>query len=910
MSVAAATGAVSTQHHQATAEQIRLAQLIDDKKHDQPEVQEIIRKVLDVVANSNQEDALVALFDCDYDYEKAVALLIEKGHDVASEWRTATNHKMTKKQQQQQKTALNKNGHGGDEPDENGQQRDGSSYRGKSRGGRSRFQQQQNGSDPQNNNNQQQNDNNISQQRQRGGSGYRGRYRGSNRGGYRGNDRNYPQQQHEQQSQDANIDSSLPSDMSQGFTDVSQTNRRGGSNGKQRQWDVGNWNGETVVYSRTSKDDEQFSNLDENNVSNTLHAPSGVPNGQTSSLGISTGNNNSEQNSHQKLKPEFDPIEAARQIKNVIGIGQSQQQQQQPNAPPKPLMDLKPLMNDQQQNIGSSKSFGQNINTKVTPPPTQRIPHQPVIFSDRFDGGMNKIDVQFGSLSETFEDTSSHNTSIPISSSSSSAFYQRSQPVTSVSKQNNTSSSIQNSQRPSTTASTVQHQPTEQPSFISPTSHSNLTRPFEQQPVINQQRILPSQIQQSQQQQQQQQQPSMTMKPVVPPQYALHHQQHQMNAPNLLLQSLLYHHQQPQEAVPLDNSYDPTAFQLPSIDFNTPYYMAAPMSQQPPQQQTQARYLVSQALPPQQQQQQPQTSSNRQQSSGNVQTPPLPNSSSSSSVPSSSTSTTLPTAPKKGPAVPPGIFLSTAPPTQPAYSTAYSTTYGIPPPAGGQQTGAATYSTPYDAEHLFTNAFMQLTNAHQAQSPSGAYGSVTPPVQQQNQQQQQAHNNNDNKTMNYRAPITENLLLLQQYQQYAIQQSNSQQQGQQAPAHSPAPLSYFLGHPPSGPSYSPGPPIMYAQPTTAMAQQQQGPKQQGQQYNQNNSVSGIGVNDDYYSRGSSSASNKDTQYMYTMPAQPQQMPPPSSGQQHQGVNKQQQQQQQRATSNVYNNQQNQQRPFQ
>lgn len=120
MSVAAASGAVSTQQHQPTAEQIRLAQLIDDKKHDQPEVQDIIRKVLDVVADSNPEDALVALFDCDYDYEKTVALLIEKGHEVASEWRTATNHKTTKKQQQ--KTSSTKNGHGG-ETDENGQQR-------------------------------------------------------------------------------------------------------------------------------------------------------------------------------------------------------------------------------------------------------------------------------------------------------------------------------------------------------------------------------------------------------------------------------------------------------------------------------------------------------------------------------------------------------------------------------------------------------------------------------------------------------------------------------------------------------------------------------------------------------------------------------------------------------------------
>ena len=122
MSVAAAGGAVSTHHYQATSEQIRLAQLIEDKKHDQPEVQEIIRKVLEVVANSSQEDALLALFDCDYDYEKAVALLIEKGHDIASEWRTATNHKPTKKQQQQ-KLASTKNEHR--DSYENGQQQRG-----------------------------------------------------------------------------------------------------------------------------------------------------------------------------------------------------------------------------------------------------------------------------------------------------------------------------------------------------------------------------------------------------------------------------------------------------------------------------------------------------------------------------------------------------------------------------------------------------------------------------------------------------------------------------------------------------------------------------------------------------------------------------------------------------------------
>ncbi|CAF1018835.1 unnamed protein product [Adineta steineri] len=796
MSVATAGAAVSTQHHQPTQEQIRLAQLIDDTKHNQPEVQEIIRKVLDVVENSNQEDALVALFDCDYDYEKAVALLIEKGHDVASEWRTATSHKLSKKQQQQQqKVAATKNGH--EESNENGQQRgnSNSTSRGKSRGGRARF--QQNGGDSQNVNNQQQpqqqqNDNDIPQQRQRGGSGYRGRYRGNNRGGFRGNDRNYQQQQNQQQNQqqtqDSNGDTSSPSD-------TTRRNRGAAGTSRQEQWDVGNWNGETLIISRTNKDDEQTIDTDES---------SAVQNGQ------------SDRTNQDKSKSDFDPIEAARQIKNVIGIGQTP----------------KTLITDQHQ---KSKPTGQTINTKVTPPPpTPRIPHQPVIFSDHYDGGVNKIDVQFGNLSDTYDDTGS------------SAFYQ---------------------QTDSASSNKISQRTTEQSSHISPA-----TRPSEQ-PVMNQQRILLTQIQQ----------PSMTIKPVVTPQYAVHQQQHQVNTPNMLLQSLLFHHPQQQpEPVTLDTPYDPTTFSLPSIEFNAPYFMAAAMNQPPPQQQTQPRYLVSQQAPPQ------------QTTTKNAQTP---------SVSTSTSSTTT----KKAPAVPPGIFPPTAQPP-PLTQATYSTAYGVQ-----QQTGGPTYSTPYDAEHLFSNAFMPLTNAQQAQSPSGGYGSVTPPVPQQNQQQQQTNNNNDNKTMNFRAPITENLMLLQQYQQYALQQSTSQQHGQQAATHSPAQLNYFLGHPPSGSSYSPGPQIMYAPAPTAMTQQQQqqqAPKQQGQQYNQNNSSAGIGSNDDYYHGRGSSSSNKEGQYIYQQPNQPQHVPQQSAGQQ-QGVNKQQQQQQQQRTSgNVYNNQQGQQRPFQ
>ena len=131
---------------------------------------------------------------------------------------------------------------------------DNSAPRGKTRGGRSRF--QQNGGDSHNattaaNNNQHQNDNDMSQQRQRGGSGYRGRNRGNARGSFRGTDRNY-QPQHQQQTQDSNVDASSPSD-------TNRRNKAATSNSKsqQDQWDVGNWNGETLIISRTTKDEEQ-----------------------------------------------------------------------------------------------------------------------------------------------------------------------------------------------------------------------------------------------------------------------------------------------------------------------------------------------------------------------------------------------------------------------------------------------------------------------------------------------------------------------------------------------------------------------------------------------------------------------------------------------------------------------------
>lgn len=204
-------------------------------------------------------------------------------------------------------------------------------------------------------------------------------------------------------------------------------------------------------------------------------------------------------------------------------------------------MDIKPIMSDQQMgqqqkvHVIASKPTGPIPSAKITPPP--RIPHQPVIFSDRFDGGINKIDVQFGNLGETADETSSQNIPVPASSSSASVFYSHSEPVVSTTKPKPAVSSVPHPQR--SAASTVQHPSGEQSAFVSPPAHTATMRATEP-PVINQQRMVPPQMQQ-------QQQPSMTMKPVVPAQYAVHHQQHQMNPPNLLIQSLLYHHQQQQE---------------------------------------------------------------------------------------------------------------------------------------------------------------------------------------------------------------------------------------------------------------------------------------------------------------------------------------------------------------------------
>ena len=505
----------------------------------------------------------------------------------------------------------------------------------------------QNGSESQNDDNQPSNENSHPQSRPRGGSGYRRWNRGGyNRGNFRGTDRTYQQHQQQQENNDAIIDN---------FTAPDANNRRNRNTTDsvghvQEQWDVGNWNGETLIYSRSTNDEE-------------VPPPPSTSTDDASNV----GNNQAEFNNETKSAPEFDPIEAARQIKSVIGIGQTAKasnsdQQQQPKGKP---------------------------TTKVTPPlpppppPSSssqtRIPQQAVIFSDHFDGRMNKIDIQFGNLDEP-----------------SSTFYAQSE---------------------SMPTNKLAQRTTEQSAHISPAIRSS------DQPVSNQQQTLTNQIHQHQQQ------PSIPIKPLVTPQYAVHQQQHQMNPSNMLLQSLLYHPQQAQpevnnnlsfppstlssfQPVAFDtSSYDPTAFSLASMDFNSTYFMPRPTAQPP-----QPNYLVAQPHPP----------------------PQLQGTSSKPAQTTSGSVSTTTTGAKKAPTVPPGIFPpNTVPPM--AQQAAFSTAYGVQ-----QQASGTGYSAGYDTEPLFANPFMPLSNAQQAQSPTGTYGSVTPP-----NQQPQGNSANESKAMQY-----------------------------------------------------------------------------------------------------------------------------------------------------------------
>ena len=274
-----------------------------------------------------------------------------------------------------------------------------------------------------------------------------------------------------------------------------------------------------------------------------------VSNGQSSGLGISSKSNLSEANTQQTAQSEFDPVEATRQIKNVIGIGQVQQQQQQQQQNvtlSKSLIDMKPMIVNPsaapvlKSNPSTSKSSGQVSQNKATPPPL-RIPQQPVVFSDRFDGGLSKIDVQFGNLTESFDEPPG----MPVSVTGS--FFSKSDSTTtagtSAGKINSAASSVSNTTR---AASLAQHSSNEKSAFMPTGGPSSNNRASEQLPVMNQ-RTMPSHSQQ--------QPPSMTMKPVAPAAtYAVHPTQPQINNPNVMYRSMQV--LQPQQHEVKYNIYD------------------------------------------------------------------------------------------------------------------------------------------------------------------------------------------------------------------------------------------------------------------------------------------------------------------------------------------------------------------
>ncbi|KAJ8338738.1 hypothetical protein SKAU_G00355240 [Synaphobranchus kaupii] len=77
--------APSQKHIQATAEQIRLAQMIYDQSdaHFEGKIKQLME-----VTGKNQDECMVALHDCNEDVNRAINFLLEGSSDVASSWET------------------------------------------------------------------------------------------------------------------------------------------------------------------------------------------------------------------------------------------------------------------------------------------------------------------------------------------------------------------------------------------------------------------------------------------------------------------------------------------------------------------------------------------------------------------------------------------------------------------------------------------------------------------------------------------------------------------------------------------------------------------------------------------------------------------------------------------------------
>jgi len=79
---------------QATTEQIRIAQLINNNK-DEPEVQAKCQQIKDVTGR-DLEDIVVALHDANGDTERAIMYLLEQGDVIETEWKTSGPKKKPK----------------------------------------------------------------------------------------------------------------------------------------------------------------------------------------------------------------------------------------------------------------------------------------------------------------------------------------------------------------------------------------------------------------------------------------------------------------------------------------------------------------------------------------------------------------------------------------------------------------------------------------------------------------------------------------------------------------------------------------------------------------------------------------------------------------------------------------------
>lgn len=179
----------------------------------------------------------------------------------------------------------------------------------------------------------------------------------------------------------------------------------------------------------------------------------------------------------------------------------------------------------------------------------------------------------------------------------------------------------------------------------------------------------------------------------------------------------------------MDNAYDPSSFQSTS-EYNAAYYMQQAL---PTQQQGQGHFIIQQPMMHPQQ-----VSNARPSPSNNAQNPV--------NTPSSISSTTVSSGSKKGPSYPPG-FLPPGPTTA-GFPAPFPSPYGVSLPISNQQqTPATSFTSLYDHEHSFNNnQFIHFNNQQSAQSPTGGYGSVTPPVQAPNQQQG-LHSGTDGKTL-------------------------------------------------------------------------------------------------------------------------------------------------------------------